>query len=322
MEVLVLGAGVSGLSSGIELLKAGFEVEIWARDLPPNTTSNEAAAVWYPYLCNPPEKAIPWARTSFEVFVDEMLGRPETGCFECPVVEMFVQPQSDPWWRAALPRPLERAEPDSLPEPYVDGYRFMGIVIDTSIYMDYLVGRFTSLGGTIIQRVVGSMDEALNEHRLVVNCCGLGARELCADRELYPVRGQMLRVKPKALDEVLLDDEGPNSLGLLVPRSRDLILGGTTQEGDWNTSPDAEDSAEILRKAEALWPRLGKVEVLEEIVGLRPVRSAVRLEAEHFDGGVVVHNYGHGGAGFTLSWGCAREVAELVRALDSRRGRV
>jgi D-amino-acid oxidase len=233
---------------------------------------------------------------------------------------MFTEPRPDPWWRAALPRPLERPAPDSLPAPYVDGYRFMGIVIDTSIYMDYLVSSFAQLGGEIVQREVNSLEEALGESRLVVNCCGLGARELCDDEELVPVRGQMLRVRPQGLDAVILDDEGPNSLGLLVPRRADLMLGGTTQAGDWNTEPREEDRAEILRKAKAMWPELGEVEVLDEVVGLRPVRRAVRLEAEEFERGVVVHNYGHGGAGFTLSWGCARDVVGLV--LDTRQSRV
>ncbi|MDA1329577.1 MAG: FAD-dependent oxidoreductase [Chloroflexi bacterium] len=311
--VLVLGAGVSGLSCGIELLKAGFDVRSLAKDLPPNTTSNIAAAIWYPYLCYPREKAIPWARTSFEVFEGEMLGKPETGCFEQVVVEMFDQPQSEPWWRDALPRAVERLGADELPLGYVDAYRFAGIVIETSIYMDYLVRLFLELGGKLEQQAVADFDDAFAISRVVVNCTGLGARDLCGDESVYPVRGQMLRVRAKALVEALIDDEGPNKLGLLVPRSHDLILGGTAQANNWSTKPDAEDSAGILQRAAGLWPELGEVEILEEIVGLRPARPEVRLEAEVLDGGVMVHNYGHGGAGFTLSWGCAQDVVKLVQ---------
>ena len=105
-----------------------------------------------------------------------------------------------------------------------------------------------------------------------------------------------------------------------MPRSNDCVLGGTADEGDWNTEPNPETAEGILRRCTALEPRLAGAEILEHRVGLRPGRPEVRLESETLaDGTPCVHNYGHGGSGVTLSWGCAEEALELVeRAMGGR----
>jgi D-amino-acid oxidase len=73
-----------------------------------------------------------------------------------------------------------------------------------------------------------------------------------------------------------------------------------------------EDNEAILQKVEALWPEMDRSKIIGGAVGLRPSRNEVRLETEDISGRFVVHNYGHGGAGVTLSWGCAEEVVEIV----------
>ncbi len=96
-EILVLGCGVSGLSTGILLLQSGYSVTIWAKDLPPNTTSNKAAAIWYPYLCFPREKAIPWAKETFTYFQQHMINDPKSGCMYRTITELFTKQQPEPW---------------------------------------------------------------------------------------------------------------------------------------------------------------------------------------------------------------------------------
>ena len=71
-------------------------------------------------------------------------------------------------------------------------------------------------------------------------------------------------------------------------------------------------SSGILERCAALEPRLADARVIDEQVGLRPVRPSVRLEAEELHGARCVHNYGHGRSGVSLSWGCAREVMRLL----------
>ena len=314
-EILILGAGVSGLSTGILLLKKGYKAIIWAKDLPPNPTSNKAAALWYPYLCFPRDKAIPWARFTFDYLQKEIMQDSESGCIKRVISEIFDKPQEEPWWKDAFPGEVERPTKEELPNGYIDGYRIETIVFDTSIYMDYLVRMFKNLGGTIVQKVVKDIQEAFSEYDLVVNCTGLGSRELFNDDRLYPVRGQMVKIKSIGLDQIVVDDEGPNTLSLVVPRINDIMIGGTAQKDNWNTEVDPEDTKEILRKISFIAPQIKNVEVISESVGLRPARDSVRLETQSFGDKIVVHNYGHGGAGFTLSWGCAKDVVEIIENL-------
>lgn len=309
-SVLVLGCGVSGLSSGILLLQAGHAVTIWARELPPHTTSNQAAALWFPYLAHPIERVGPWASRTLAYFRQHLLPDPASGCRPTLVQDLYAHPVETPWWAGAVAG-YRRLAASELPAGYMDGFETESVVIDTSVYMDYLVAWFLRLGGQITQREVTGLDQALAESKLVVNCTGLGSRQLFGDESLYPVRGQTVKVRPNGVGHSILDDEGPNGLGYIIPRSADIVLGGTAQANDWDTSVRAADQADILRKAANLHPAFASesgVQVLSSGVGLRPVRHEVRLEAERIGEATVVHNYGHGGAGFTLSWGCAEEA--------------
>jgi len=310
-EILVLGAGVSGLSCGILLLKKGYRVTIWAKDLPPNTTSNKAGAYWYPYQCNPKDKATKWAKATLEYFKKELLNDPKSGCIIEQAIEIFDTKVGEPWWKDAIGE-YKRPTKEELPSGYIDGYEINAVLADTSIYMNYLVNTFNQLGGKLLQKNVSKVQEALDKCNIVVNCTGLGSRELFNDNSIYPVRGQIVKVKHNGFNKVIADDEGHNSLSYIIPRINDIILGGTAQVNNWNLEVDPKDTKEILRKCAEIEPRFKNVEIIGESVGLRPVRTEVRLEAEDYSGKTVIHNYGHGGAGFTLSWGCAQDVVTLV----------
>ncbi|MEZ5194026.1 MAG: FAD-dependent oxidoreductase [Nocardioides sp.] len=94
-----------------------------------------------------------------------------------------------------------------------------------------------------------------------------------------------------------------------------MIVGGTEQRGAWEPQPDPATADAIMARALRLVPELGGARVIGHRVGLRPARPSVRLERESRSSRDVVHCYGHGGSGLTLSWGCAGEVAELVAEL-------
>tara|TARA_Y100000817_G_scaffold268803_1_gene226024 strand:- start:356 stop:811 length:456 start_codon:yes stop_codon:yes gene_type:complete len=144
----------------------------------------------------------------------------------------------------------------------------------------------------------------------VVNCCGLGGKELCNDHSLEPVRGQIVyTTQDPGFGRF---DQRPESLIYTIPRRDVTVLGGTAQRGDWDEDIRDEDTELILRKCQSLWPELDRSKVVGVSVGLRPSRKEVRLEVESILGRLVVHNYGHGGAGVTLSWGCADEVVRLL----------
>ena len=311
MDILIIGCGVSGLSCGIRLLEAGCSAQIWARDLPPRTTSNVAAAIWYPYKAYPENLVVGWSAATYADFV-QLAQLPETGVAQRAGMEIFPWVVEDPWWRAAVPS-FRHATASELPNGYQDGYVFEAPVIEMPVYLGYLMQRFEALGGKITVRSLASVDEAFAQYDRVIDCAGLGARELIGDATLTPIRGQVVRVAQVGIERFWLDDYGPNGVTYIVPRANDCILGGTADEGSEDLTPDPATAAAIIARCVALEPRLRNAEILEHKVGLRPGRPSVRLEAEQWaPGKLLIHNYGHGGAGVTLSWGCATEVLGLI----------
>lgn len=296
---MVVGAGVVGLTCAVRLLEAGHRVDVVARDLPLETTSAVAAALWYPYRALPQDRVTAWAATSYAVLDAIADTDPESGVRMVEGTEVFTRRQAEPWWRSAVGA-LDRET--SLPPGYGDGWTFVTPVVEMPVYLRWLAGRVQDLGGTLTRMNLRALPAG---EALVVNCSGLGARLLGADRTVVPVRGQVVYVEQVGLDRWWLDSAGPT---YVVPRSRDVVVGGTDQEGEWSRTPSPEAAADILRRAARLVPALQGAKVIRHKVGLRPVRPAVRLERI----GDVVHCYGHGGAGVTLSWGAADEVVTLL----------
>ena len=178
------------------------------------------------------------------------------------------------------------------------------------IYLEWLMKRYESLGGKSKKKTISSFDAIRPSFEIIINCTGLNSGELLEDEEVYPVRGQIIRVKAP-LTEMYLDQQIEN-LAYIVPRSKDVVLGGVAQQGSWSLEQNTEDHDFILNKCASIIPELKDAEIIEDLVGLRPGRTEVRLEKEERDGVDLIHNYGHGGSGITLSWGCADEVVELA----------
>jgi D-amino-acid oxidase len=306
MRVIVVGAGVVGLSCAVRLAEAGHHVDVVARDLPLETTSAVAAALWYPYRAYPYERVTGWARASYEEFVRIAESAPKAGVRVLAGTEVFRQPTADPWWRAAVPR-LDRVH--GLPDGYRDGWSFTAPVVEMPVYLSWLRERLETLGGTVTRLALNALPDG-NSAAVVVNACGLAGRSLADDHALMPVRGQVVYVEQFGLDRWWLSSEGPT---YVVPREHDVVVGGTDEEGSWDRSPDPATAELILQRATRLLPGLGGARVVGHRVGLRPARPTVRLEEERrADGARVIHCYGHGGAGVTLSWGCADEVLALA----------
>jgi D-amino-acid oxidase len=306
MQVVVIGAGVSGLSSALRLVEAGHAVQVWARERPLDTTSAVAAAIWYPYLAEPADRVREWAGVTLREFV-RLAADPATGIVLQDGLEVFRHPVDDPPWASVVPG-FRRAVRNELPPGYADGYAMRLPVIDMSVYLRWLERRLLASGAGITQRTVRSLGEIGGEADLVVNCSGLGARDLCHDHELFGVRGQVIVVEAPAVSQFRIDDA---TVTYIIPRLRDVVLGGTAEDHVYDTRIDAASAASIRAHCERLNPLVSNAPARAHKVGIRPCRPSVRLERERLDGMPVVHNYGHGGAGVTLSWGCADEVASL-----------
>ncbi|NYG55455.1 FAD-dependent oxidoreductase [Nocardioides perillae] len=299
-RVVVVGAGVVGLTCAVRLLEAGHRVDVLARDLPLETTSAVAAALWYPYRALPQERVTAWAATSYAVLDALADTEPEAGVRVLEGTEVLAARTPDPWWRPAVPA-LTRET--ALPAGWGDGWTFRAPVVDTAVHLPWLAARVHALGGTLTRAALTALPRA--DGVVVVDCAGLGARLLAGDRSVVPVRGQVVHVEQWGLERWWLDAAGPT---YVVPRGEVVVVGGTAQEGEWSRSPDPATVEELLARAARLVPEVRGRRVVAHRVGLRPVRPAVRVERV----GDVVHCYGHGGAGVTLAWGCAEEVVRLL----------
>ncbi len=310
-EVVVVGAGVVGLTAALVLRERGHAVRLWARDEPADTVSAVAGAIWYPFLAEPRERVLAWSRATF-VRLQRLAQVPGAGVHLQPVVEVFAHERPDLWWADAA-APVERVPPAQVPAPFRAAIRTRVPVCAPPVHLPWLLRQLAAAGVTVERRTLASLDDAFAAAPAVVNCTGLGARELCGDAAMVAVRGQVLVcARPPQVHDAWIDDTTRQPL-YVIPRDGELVLGGTAQRGDERLAPDAGDSDAILAALAQRLPALRGVTVRTAKVGLRPWRPTVRLELERRPGGRrVVHDYGHGGSGYTLAWGCAEEVAALL----------
>ncbi|MFF8785812.1 FAD-dependent oxidoreductase [Streptomyces sp. NPDC015125] len=336
MDVAVIGGGVIGLTSAIALAEDGHRVRVVSRDAVDGTTSAVAGGLCWPYRIRPYERAVQWSVRSFHALTalaqrpEETGARMVTGTMtdtthgggddarQCP----GDRPDDDlAAWYDAVPG-LRRASAEELPEGHAAGWRARTPLVDMPAHLRYLERRLTAAGGTVERHEVTSPAEAGRTADVVVNCSGLGARELVPDPDVHPVQGQLVIVDNPGIEEWYVSaDAGSAETTYVLPQPYGVVLGGTARENVWSREPDPAVAEAIVARCARRFPELAGARIRAHKVGLRPARPAVRLAVERLpDGTPCVHNYGHGGAGVTVSWGCADEVLRSVRALREGAG--
>lgn len=272
----VLGCGVVGLTTARQLQRRGFDVTIYAMSVPPNTTSNMSLASWTPTsgLVEADLRTTAWdeqfrkAATIAYRDLQLLVGRG----YGISWLEGYSLNRSEPGGAAVsvpvrsplLPGTL-RTEATVLgpgehpfPTPYVT--RRSSLRIEPSIYLDALVRDVRMAGGTIVIRKFDSLrDIAELEELVVVNCTGLGSRELFGDDEITPVKGQLTHLMPQPeVDYSTFGSAMPTAGGFvhMQPRSDGIALGGTSVEGDWSMDVDEEARRRIVDAHVDLFSRM------------------------------------------------------------------
>ncbi|WP_369147570.1 FAD-dependent oxidoreductase [Streptomyces sp. R44] len=313
-DVIVVGGGVVGLATATRLAERGRRVRIWSRDDLWGTTSAVAGALWWPYRIEPAAEVGAWALTSLRVYERMAVGPERTGVqWVAGVHAGTVLDGLGPW--AGEVEGLRQLAPEEVPGPYRTGLAARLPLIDMPVHLAFLRGRFEALGGTFERREVVGFEEVAAEAPVVVDCTGLAARELVPDPGLRPVRGQLVLVENPGIEEwFTAADESAGETTYYFPHEDRLVLGGTAEDGDERLAPDPATAAAIVARCARVRPEIAGARVLGHRVGLRPARvGGVRIEAVPLPGGGrLVHNYGHGGAGVTVAWGCAEAAAELA----------
>jgi len=313
VEALVVGAGVCGLTTAIRLAEAGMAVTIIATEPPEATTSAAAGAMWGPYLAEPRDRVSAWSRATLTELT-HAASEPGSGVRLVSGTEASRTAQEPPGWARLLPgfRPCTPAE---LPPGFVTGWRYTAPIVDMPTYLRYLLARFEALDGKFVAGAVTSLQACLRVAPVVVNCAGMGAADLVPDDTLVGVRGQLVVVADPGITEFFSEDTGLSpDLLYIYPQGNSVVLGGTAEPGVTTRTPDVEAARRILARCSEIEPRLADAEILEHRVGIRPSRPQIRVEEQRTQVGRLLHNYGHGGAGISLSWGCADELVATIGA--------
>ena len=328
-SVAIIGAGVSGLTCGVVFAEQGHRTAIFAKELGQQTTSGAAAALWFPYDVEPANKVIPWALETFRTLVD-LARNPDSGAsmielrqfsrteeiripdWAIPLGARRLSAVATALCRRAGGSRAKRLDTARRLQDFQSGFSLRVPLMDTTIYLDCLTKRLLGAGGSITENVrFENLEDVDSKYDLVINCAGIGSRELVSDAELEPHRGQVAIVpRMKDLPYAVVCDDAP--LMYAIPRRNDCVFGGTSDLSD-DLAVDSATTARIVAECSRALD-IEKPNALAERVGLRPFRkSGVRLERARLrDGRTCVHNYGHGGSGFTLSWGCAGEVVKMA----------
>jgi D-amino-acid oxidase len=308
VQVTVIGSGVIGLVTALVLEERGHDVRIVAAAGPEGAVSSVAGAIWFPYRAGPKERVAAWAART-RVWLEELAAAGTPGIdvvMDYEITDEVGDPPPLPWWAVDLdvtrtPAPVAGAPP---------AWRFRAPRAEPAHFLPWLAGR---LRARVERRPV--RDLAAEPGDAIVNCTGLGARELAADERVTPLLGQIVITGCGEIDRTfaLTDERNPDELFYLIPRRDELVLGGCAVPWPLGEPPrpDPARTDRIVGHAHALGLPIGPVRDVR--VGLRPYRVIVRVERDPEDPRVI-HNYGHGGAGFTTCRGCAEEVADLLAA--------
>lgn len=317
-RIAVVGAGVSGLTCGVLLAeKRGYDVTIFAREIDA-TTSSVAAAIWYPYHVEPQADVERWAEASYHEFVRLILEHEVdsgVGLIEFRVFQLRSAAVIPPWANGKNERYLKDGE---IPKAYKYGFAVTVPLIQTPLYLPYLQRRFRRAGGKLENRDIQSLQELTNDYAVIVNCTGYCARKLCRDEELTPGRGVVvMTANPGTFGHAAVYEEDKAKLTYVIPRRGDVVVGGADEPVD-DVDVPVTLACEIYRRCCSDMELALPLPMTSGVkVGIRPIRAiGVRLELDPKPGWLedtaLIHNYGHGGAGFTISWGCARDVLRKV----------
>jgi D-amino-acid oxidase len=303
MRVSVIGSGVIGMSVAHELATHGHDVTVVSDRDHRASTSSVAAAIWFPYGVRVTERVLDSASVTFRRLMT-LAEDPATGIRvrEGTVLTRTESPDLG-WVSFVSGRPASGDIP---------GVRCALPLVVTDVYLGWLHKQLENAGVRFEARPVSAVDDVTDADAVVV-AAGLGSASLVGgDPDLHPVRGQIVRLANPGLTDFVLDDDNPDGLTYVVPRDDDIVCGGTDDTHSWDEHPHADVEEAILARATALVPELRGLPVISRAVGLRPGRSSVRLERLPGHSRPVIACYGHGGSGFTLSWGEAAAVRDML----------
>lgn len=343
-KVVVVGAGVSGLTTAFLLSEKGYHVTIVSKHLPGDLdlyyTSPWAGACWTSYTTDKSQQEV--EMVSYRKFLSLARNEPSASILETPSV--FGVPKEAlssshdllkaPWFADKVEgfRWLSEAEKDKMGLGF--GYEFTGVTVSTISYLHWLLGKCIDNGAGVKRRSLKSIQEAEDLHfsgekAIVVNCAGHFAIELAnlKDPSYFPIRGQTIVVENCSPTQMVIEPADPNrpdEFFMCFPRREGgCVIGGIYDAHGTEQSVDEELNERIKRNAKKFAPAMfdpaygnpPELRVVRNQVGLRPGSTeGVKV----FKQGTFVHYYGAANVGYILSYGCAEKAVKLVDQISNR----
>ncbi|XP_046329578.2 D-aspartate oxidase-like isoform X1 [Haliotis rufescens] len=325
--VCVVGAGIVGLSTALNIqrLIPSAQITIIADKFGNDTTSAGAGGLFRPNLGH--IKGVPidtlkrWSKISWKHFSTLALSS-EASTSGNNVTNGFVlQDTEEPQFLNEIIfsyHKLSRDELQRLNSNQKHGYNITTVITEAKKYLPWLMRKYKDNGGQVVFRTLTSLEELCGEYKVVANCCGLNAKYLLGDESTYPIRGQLIRMRaPWIRGFYYIEHDGYSTYA--IPHSDYMILGGCREVGNYSEDIDPALTEDILRRGKEKIPGLEGARVVDQWAGLRPTRIPIRVAKEHMTfGGTelkVVHNYGHGANGISLSWSTAVDAAQMVKEM-------
>ena len=354
-RALVVGGGIIGLTTARALQDRGLEVILKYIKSGDQTTSGGSGGYWMPFHAEGGAVSR-WAETTLAKYQAEQPSPLIESLRAFSIFASDVAPATPDWGNGLAKmevingrRALEEAMSATgvtLPEGYESAWAFETVVVDSPKYCQELERLLVEDGATVDARkiVTDLVAEAkLCEADVVVNCTGLNAATIATDdkAKMKPGRGVVLRfARPKNshFKAVVTAEDGPLATptepAYFIPRNDVVVVGGTYNEGVFNDVASPSEIDRLKNVAATFAPDHFTVDPLAVWVGHRPVRTAgVRVELSPKDAPsrfiyddqepqvTVAHNYGHGGAGMTLAWGCADDIADAIAGFRLKKRR-
>jgi len=263
-ECAVIGCGVVGLSTARLLQQRGYTVSIYAKAMPPDTTSNVAGGLWDPVTVFDRPRVTPefqrqfgaagrFAFRRYQSMTGDTYGVRWLPYYALSRDSAVTPPSPENPYSEINPLYPERKQltPEENPFDVPFAYRRDSMLIEPAIYLNALMRDFYVAGGRIAVREFTESRELMSlRETLIFNCTGLGARTLFHDDELIPIRGQLTFLLPQP--EVEYMTSGPGDI-YMFPRRDGILLGGTHERGESRLEPDPATEQRVLRENAALF---------------------------------------------------------------------
>ena len=338
-KIVIVGGGVIGLSCAL-ILSPEYDVTIIAEKFGVKSNSWKATAIWHVYLVPETKQVLDWAENTLKILCDIAKLESQSGVELVKGVELFRNGKASfPSWSDIPPlfkmlteeeisfynrydlADLNEDEVSVLQEnPVKWGYHIEAPTADMQKYLPWLEKRVVENGVLIVEKKIGSFQELENEYDLIVNCTGFGSRELANDKDFKVYRGQyfILKADDNSPKVYIGDDDHPGGMAYMIPRLGEVMVGGCA-ENDIESLELTLNWDDTIRRAGLYVPWLRGCKTTDQarqpVVGIRPSRnSGIKLEIDKSSISIpIIHNYGHGGSGFSLSWGCAESVEKIIK---------